>query len=401
MVLHFVNLVWNAFLSGIVTVCHSMMLETGKPCSRRRRDVKLFVGKDDKRRVAAFRSTANHGGIIIVEETVDPSESSSSLTLVHERTRISQPNAAFKYLSLLAHTYPSDLNEASVVDQWVEMHDHFAKVFDIGVAPSRFGLSETFELGPHRAFVASEHIPRYLGHIDAELEKTDERWLGNLKTISMADIAWFTTLTWLQNGGVRGVDATFLREYPRILAYIDDVRAQVAAPDWLKDADSDKGCGEDEEEECCHEGVNGYENHVSEARGDGGSGDSDDDDDGDDGDDGDGEGDDGDGECDDGDGEGDDGDGEGDDGDGEGDNGDGEGDNGDGEGDNGDGEGDNGDREGDNGDGEGDTGDGRGDVDAKDDIDVTKRDEVNDLHTMQLLAGKKKLDSTNKDTVAA
>ena len=116
--------------------------------------------------------------------------------------------------------------------------------------PDRHGLAEGYDAAKHRRYLLNTHIPKYMQFLEDELnENEDDTWLGSMDAISMADIAWYSTLKWLKSGKFDGFTADQLHRYPNVYRFIDEVESQLEWDDELEEESTEEKTGQGEKKE--------------------------------------------------------------------------------------------------------------------------------------------------------
>lgn len=196
-------------------------------------------------------------------------------------TLIAQSKAILRYVGRMGHMHPSTPITAATIDQWLELHTEFMQPLAISMYPGRFGIdvmmnSSTSSLQAdfkdrHRSWCRETHLPKYLSYIEAELattrasqafvdvslsdardpvdaamtdrqddvetdsvsDTTDtpcendvdgsdhvETWLGGMDSMSIADVCWACTLSWLASDGFDGISSSDFDSFPRVREYM-------------------------------------------------------------------------------------------------------------------------------------------------------------------------------------
>lgn len=191
----------------------------------------------------ATRDTFEYGLVHYNDNRISPTEKSEQGVLptlhIDDKLLLWQSNAILRYASKRAWTYPSNAEDAAVVDQWCEIHADFMKTLLLSSSHSshqeQSGLFDTgFDPEKHRVWVRETHIPKHLDMLETNLVST--RWLGPTVKISMADFCWYPTLHWLHEGGFDGVSKNIFDKYPNVYEFIRDVASQLGEDD--KELDS-------------------------------------------------------------------------------------------------------------------------------------------------------------------
>ena len=131
-------------------------------------------------------------------------------SLVINDTTITSECAMMRAASKLARTYPRDIEDAGVIDEWVDMHESFMQ-------PIRAVLNPSAETT--RDWVSKVHIPKFLELLEEEIG--NRGWIGGMDRLSMADIRWFKTLEWLSKN--KEGFCFDLATFPNLRAYCDDI----------------------------------------------------------------------------------------------------------------------------------------------------------------------------------
>lgn len=169
-------------------------------------------------RAAAVRKSLTYGGVHF-EECDDEDR---CLTL--NNTSLKSSDASLRTACRLAGLYPCDTADAGVVDDWIETHRTFVIPIEIALSPAGHGPREAwYNETSYRAWLLNKHIPRYLAILEAEL--TSSKWLGGMDNLSMADVRWYETLSWLKNGCLEGITYETLSMFPAICMYLVAVPA--------------------------------------------------------------------------------------------------------------------------------------------------------------------------------
>ena len=136
--------------------------------------------------------------------------SGPSSSLVINDTTITSECAMMRAASKLARTYPQDVEDAGVIDDWIDMHESFMQ-------PIRAVLNPSGETT--RDWVNKVHIPKSLQLLEDEIK--NRGWIGGMDRLSMADIRWFKTLEWLRKNKE---DFCFDPvKYPNLQEYCDEI----------------------------------------------------------------------------------------------------------------------------------------------------------------------------------
>lgn len=133
-----------------------------------------------------------------------------------------QSKAILRYVGKLGHLYPNrNPQDALSVDQWLELHSEFMNPLVLSMYPAKFGLGAdvgNLDRDKYRQWCIKEHIPKYMEYLNDHLEL--ETWFGGMESVSIADMCWMSTLTWLKEGTFDGIDNEFLKAYKYIELYM-------------------------------------------------------------------------------------------------------------------------------------------------------------------------------------
>ena len=230
--LRFAHLMWNAFLSTIIDVCKAMILTAPSPAEASK-DLKLICCDPHSPDAHAVKNTLRYGDIDFEDSRVtgaalddkDDGFSRPPLLYIGEEDPIKLSTTVLRYVSKLSRTYSSNPYDAAVIDQWVELHTDFRSLLAFNMHPENYGLSSKwcYDRNAHHKYIVETHIPKHLAILENELRCGDESWLGKMDALSMADIAWYSTLDWLRGGGFDGVDNTTLSKYPSVYKHMKEV----------------------------------------------------------------------------------------------------------------------------------------------------------------------------------
>ena len=124
--------------------------------------------------------------------------------------------ASLRAVSKICKLYPEDIEDAAIVDEWLEMHHTFITPIVMvtnqdEVVPWRSDIQ-------YKKWLSEVHIPFYLRILEQELDRSV--WFGGMTSMTIADLRWYETLTWLDHGCLEEVNAKNLDEYPAIRGYM-------------------------------------------------------------------------------------------------------------------------------------------------------------------------------------
>lgn len=233
-----VNGIWNEAMRFLSTVFQSLIISTA--ASARPLPKPRLVYFDVKGLGQAIRDTFMVGEIDFVDERINgkafearraetPYGQLPVLYVDDEPAApvVAQSKSILRWASRLARTYPSknSLN-AAIIDQWCDLHTEFMSLLSVNMYPQKHGLTEEgYNRDAHRRWLIETHIPKYLGFLNVELATAD--WLGDMDSMSMADICWYPTLSWLRSGTFDGVNEASFEEFANVLRFMDDMGDQL------------------------------------------------------------------------------------------------------------------------------------------------------------------------------
>lgn len=237
--LQFARLTWNAFLNSIMEVCRAMLMPIRADVAKLPTLKLTYFDADGL--AQASRNTLAYGDldfedVRVSNEEFDVLETSLPygqlpVLTVDERTTIAESNAILRYVSKLSRTYPKNPLDAALIDQWTELHSDFRSLLDINMYPAKYGFGAgCYDAHKHRQYLLQTHIPKYLQILEDNLSNTreeEETWLGGMNAISMADMAWYSTLEWMQQENLTGFTRSDMEAYPATCKYLDEVRNQI------------------------------------------------------------------------------------------------------------------------------------------------------------------------------
>ena len=237
--LQFVRLTWNAFFNSVMEVCRAMLMPTTADVNKH--PALKLTYFDTQGLAQASRNTLTYGDIHFEDIRVSKEEfevlkaslpyGQVPVLTVDKSTTIAQSKTILRYVSKLSRTYPKNPLNAALIDQWTDLHTDFLSLLAINMYPVKHGLDEgCYDAHKHRQFLLITHIPKYLQIIEDELSNTsdeEETWLGGMNAISMADMAWYPTLEWMQRENFTGFSTSDMNTYPAICKYLDEMRNQI------------------------------------------------------------------------------------------------------------------------------------------------------------------------------
>ena len=230
---------WNFAMHIFSSIFTAMIIcpETGRPKLGAATDAKLRLTYFDQKGPAqAIRDTFLYARIAFDDKRVTVEEFDrlkSALPYgqlpvleVEGGSVFAQSKSILRYASKKARTYPSNPEDAAIIDEWCDLHTDFMQILTVNLYSDLAGLRETgYDAAAHRAWVIREHIPKYLRLLDAELSLTT--WLGGMDSINMADFCWYPTLCWLHEGTFDGVTKETFDAYPDVLEHMQRVHAHL------------------------------------------------------------------------------------------------------------------------------------------------------------------------------
>jgi hypothetical protein len=203
----FVNQLWNAFLKAIVTMCEQLMIGRGVVFAPGLVICKGHPG------AGAIRKSLDFAGMHFDE----CDKTRGCLTI--NGVSLSSSDASLRAVCRVCKLYPDNLEDAGIVDDWIDTHRAFITAIEIAVSGHMYGPSETwYDDESYRTWLQREHIPRYLAILEHEV--TSSRWLGGMDNMSMADLRWYETLRWLDNGCFDGITHETIDTFPALRAYL-------------------------------------------------------------------------------------------------------------------------------------------------------------------------------------
>lgn len=193
-----VNQIWNAFLETLIVMCEQLKIRSA---AQRTPTIAL-------NQTAILRKTLTYGNI--------PFHESESLRIndIYPRHR----DAFLRAASRLANAYPSDVVDATIVDDWVSSHREFMIPIELHDRPEKFGFTATDEWRGSQEGWIKTHVSKHLQTLEEEV--AENTWIGGMNRLSMADIVWFETLCWIKCGACRHFSAQDLDCYPCLNEYI-------------------------------------------------------------------------------------------------------------------------------------------------------------------------------------
>tara|TARA_B110001450_G_scaffold194626_1_gene182924 strand:+ start:344 stop:1156 length:813 start_codon:yes stop_codon:yes gene_type:complete len=239
--LKFAQLTWNAFLNTIMDVCRAMLMPMERHMDVNAHPRLKLTYFDTEGLAQASRNTLEYGNnnfedLRVSMEEFDVLKTSLPygqvpVLTVDEDTTIAQSKTILRYVSKLSRTYPQNALNAALIDQWTDLHSEFLSLLAMNMYPAKHGLDEAcYDAHTHRQFILQTHIPKYLQLLEDELANTGEdedTWLGGMNAISMADMAWYPTLKWMQNEKFTGFTTNDMDGFPAVCKYLDEMRNQV------------------------------------------------------------------------------------------------------------------------------------------------------------------------------
>jgi glutathione S-transferase len=236
--LKFAQLMWNGFLNTIMDVCRAMLMPMERHMDVKTHPTLKLTYFDIEGLAQASRNTLEYGDISFEDIRVSKEEFDVLKTslpygqvpvlTVDEDTRIAQSKTILRYVSKLSRTYPRNALNAALIDQWTDLHSEFLSLLAINMYPAKHGLDQAgYDAHTHRQFILRTHIPKYLQLLEDELAHKEDTWLGGMNAISMADMAWYPTLEWMQNEKFTGFTANDMDGFPAVCKYLDEMRNQI------------------------------------------------------------------------------------------------------------------------------------------------------------------------------
>lgn len=239
--LRFARLTWNAFLNAIIDVCRAMRMSIERhPDVETDRALKLTYF-DIEGLAQASRNTLAYGDIKFEDVRIDREEFDAMKTscpygqlpvlTVDDDTVIAQSKTILRYVSKLSRTYPKNELNAALIDQWTDLHTEFLSLLAVNMYPAKHGLDEAcYDAHKHRKYLIQTHIPKYLQILEDELASIsdeEETWLGKMNAVSMADMAWYPTLEWMQKECFTGFTKSDMEGFPAVCKYVNEMHHQI------------------------------------------------------------------------------------------------------------------------------------------------------------------------------
>lgn len=197
-----VNQIWNAFLDTLITMCKqlkiSVSVNTAAPS--------IFLNESAK----DLRKTLQYGKI--------PFFDSETLQINDLCPNHTEP--LLRAVSKLSNTYPTDVVDATLVDDWVSTHRDFMIPLEIHDHPEKFGIMTKDGWHKERIWLET-HISNHLHLLEVEVQK--HNWIGGMSSLSMADVVWFETLCWIKCGACKYISPQNLSKYPGLEDYFSNV----------------------------------------------------------------------------------------------------------------------------------------------------------------------------------
>jgi len=153
-------------------------------------------------------------------------------------TVMTQSNAILRYFGKLGGLYPKDDIKAMEVDSVLDiLEDLLTGIITSMMGPTGLLISDdkdswtAEEKMEIRKRWVTKSVPRFLGHIEKRLEKSESGWVvGDSMTI--ADLKIFSNLTWFTSGVLDGVPTTMLEEYPACVSLVEKVKTAEGTKKW-------------------------------------------------------------------------------------------------------------------------------------------------------------------------
>lgn len=219
-----VNELWNASLRLIIAACEQLSTKTLPRLSVR-----------DTGMMTTIRRTLAYAEVPF--DLIEPASDEADELRINETPCI-QPDAMFRAACKLARTYPTNVEDAAVVDQWMDLHAEFMVPIHIFLSSTRYGPhSAWYDADVYGRWLHDVHIPKYLSLVQEAVDR--DGWLGCMDRLSMADLRWFETLSWLKCSCPESIRVHTLHEYPSILSYLEDITNCLYYNDVSEDGDED------------------------------------------------------------------------------------------------------------------------------------------------------------------
>lgn len=219
-----INELWNASLRLIIAACEQLSTKTLPRLSVRDTGVGLMT---TIRRTFAYAD--------VPYDLVEPASDEADELCINETPCI-QPDAMIRAACKLARTYPTNVEDAAVVDQWMDLHAEFMVPINILLSPTQYGPHDAwYDADAYGRWVHDVHIPKYLSLLQEAVDR--DGWLGRMDQLSMADLRWFETLSWLKCSCPESLRVHALHEYPSILSYLEDITDRLYYKDVSEDGE--------------------------------------------------------------------------------------------------------------------------------------------------------------------
>ena len=155
-----------------------------------------------------------------------------------ETSTITQSVAILRYFGKRAGLYPTDEILAMKVDSIVDIcEDLIATLTQTVKGAKKTNISTSDWTQDEKIAIrqrwVENHLPRYLGTIEADLKASKSGWIVG-ENVTIADIQLYAKLKWIKSGVLDGIPPKVLDEYPACVALMEKVKTVDGIKQWME-----------------------------------------------------------------------------------------------------------------------------------------------------------------------
>ena len=155
-----------------------------------------------------------------------------------EKTTMTQSDAILRYFGKRGGLYPADDLLALEVDATLTILEDLTEILGLTIRGAKgAGLSDTEWTSEEKIAIrhtwVEKSLPRYLGLVEANLKASTSGWIVG-DTVTIADLALFTKLSWIGKGVLDGISKEVLNDYPACLANMEKVKTVDGIKEWME-----------------------------------------------------------------------------------------------------------------------------------------------------------------------